>query len=68
MKLKNLPTLTYNHIHICNYRARFYILKHNKTTPSKNNVTKKNWLDDPYLRWSYTHMKEFTLINDVKQS
>ncbi|MDH8000088.1 serine hydrolase domain-containing protein [Bacillus cereus] len=44
----------------------FTYFKHNKTTPSKNNVTKKNWLDDPYLRWSYTHMKEFTLINDVK--
>ncbi|MGG3046434.1 serine hydrolase [Bacillus anthracis] len=46
----------------------FTYLKHNKTTPSKNNVTKKNWLDDPYLRWSYTHMKEFTLINDVKNN
>ncbi|MDD1368907.1 serine hydrolase [Bacillus sp. MHSD17] len=39
-----------------------------KTIPSKNNVTKKNWLDDPYLRWSYTHMKEFTLINEVKNN
>lgn len=46
----------------------FTYFKHNKTTPSKNNVTKKNWLDDPYLRWSYTHMKEFTLINDVKNN
>ncbi len=46
----------------------FTYFKHNKTTPSKNNVTKKNWIDDPYLRWSYTHMKEFTLINDVKNN
>ena len=46
----------------------FTYFKHNKTTPSKNNVTKKNWIDDPYLRWSYTHMKEFTLINEVKNN
>ncbi|MFY0166250.1 serine hydrolase [Bacillus anthracis] len=46
----------------------FTYFKHNKTTPSKNNVTKKNWLDDPYLRWSYTHMKEFTLINEVNHN
>ncbi|PGW16747.1 6-aminohexanoate hydrolase [Bacillus cereus] len=46
----------------------FTYFKHNKTTPSKHNVTKKNWLDDPYLRWSYTHMKEFTLINEVNHN
>ncbi|MEQ3594424.1 serine hydrolase domain-containing protein [Bacillus albus] len=46
----------------------FTYFKHNKTISSKNNVTKKNWLDDPYLRWSYTHMKEFTLINEVKNN
>ncbi|KLA30768.1 serine hydrolase domain-containing protein [Bacillus cereus] len=46
----------------------FTYFKHNKTIPSKNNETKKNWLDDPYLRWSYTHMKEFTLINEVKHN
>lgn len=46
----------------------FTYFKHNKTIPSKNNVTKKNWLDDPYLRWSYTHMKEFTLINEVNNN
>ncbi|TPV41004.1 serine hydrolase domain-containing protein [Bacillus dicomae] len=46
----------------------FSYFKHNKTIPSKNNVTKKNWLDDPYLRWSYTHMKEFTLINEVNNN
>ncbi|MGG1328277.1 serine hydrolase [Bacillus tropicus] len=46
----------------------FTYFKHNKTIPSKNNVTKKNWLDDPYLRWSYTHMKEFTLINEVNHN
>lgn len=46
----------------------FTYFKHNKTIPSKNNVTKKNWIDDPYLRWSYTHMKEFTLINEVKNN
>ncbi|EJS76850.1 serine hydrolase domain-containing protein [Bacillus cereus] len=46
----------------------FTYFKHNKTTPSKNNVTKENWLDDPYLRWSYTHMKEFTLINEVNNN
>ncbi|MGK9485598.1 serine hydrolase domain-containing protein [Bacillus tropicus] len=46
----------------------FTYFKHNKTIPSKNNVTKKNWLDDPYLRWSYTHMKEFTLINKVNHN
>ena len=68
MKLKNLPTLTYTNIHICNYRAWFTYFKQNKTTPSKHNVTKENWLNDPYLRWSYTHMKEFTLVNNVKQS
>ncbi|HFK1527696.1 TPA: serine hydrolase domain-containing protein [Bacillus cereus] len=44
----------------------FTYFKQNKTTPSKHNVTKENWLNDPYLRWSYTHMKEFTLVNDVK--
>ncbi len=38
MKLKKIsPTLTHNHIYICNYRARFYILQTLiKTTPSKN--------------------------------
>ncbi|QWG56835.1 class C beta-lactamase-related serine hydrolase [Bacillus mycoides] len=46
----------------------FTFFKNNKTTPTKANVTKENWLDDPYLRWSYTHMKEFTLINEVKNS
>ncbi|MGG5794217.1 serine hydrolase domain-containing protein [Bacillus cereus] len=46
----------------------FTFLKNNKTTPTKDNVTKENWLDDPYLRWSYTHMKEFTLINEVKNN
>ncbi|MBE7123776.1 serine hydrolase domain-containing protein [Bacillus cereus] len=46
----------------------FTYFKHNRTTPSKDNVTKKNWLDDPYLRWSYTHMKEFTLINEVNNN
>lgn len=46
----------------------FTYFKHNKTTPTKNNVTKKNWIDDPYLRWSYTHMREFTLINEVKNN
>lgn len=46
----------------------FSYFKHNKTIPSKNNVTKKNWLDDLYLRWSYTHMKEFTLINEVNNN
>ena len=46
----------------------FTYFKQNKTTPSKHNVTKENWLNDPYLRWSYTHMKEFTLVNNVKQS
>ena len=44
----------------------FTYFKQNKTTPSKHNVTKENWLNDPYLRWSYTHMKEFTLVNNVK--
>ena len=33
----------------------FTYFKQNKTTPSKHNVTKENWLNDPYLRWSYTH-------------
>jgi len=46
----------------------FTFFKNNKTTPTKDNVTKENWLDDPYLRWSYTHMKEFTLINEVKNN
>ncbi|KFN03783.1 class C beta-lactamase-related serine hydrolase [Bacillus clarus] len=46
----------------------FTFFKHNKTAPSKENVTKENWLNDPYLRWSYTHMKEFTLINEVKNN
>ncbi|PFJ14052.1 6-aminohexanoate hydrolase [Bacillus cereus] len=46
----------------------FTYFKHNKTTPSKHNVTKENWLDDPYLRWSYTHMQEFTLINEVNHN
>ena len=46
----------------------FTFFKHNKTTPTKDTVTKENWLDDPYLRWSYTHMKEFTLINEVKNN
>ncbi|PEV23243.1 serine hydrolase domain-containing protein [Bacillus thuringiensis] len=46
----------------------FTYFKQNKTTPSKHNVTKENWLNDPYLRWSYTHMKEFTLVNDVKNN
>ena len=27
MKLKNLPTLTYTNIHICNYRAWVYLLQ-----------------------------------------
>lgn len=33
----------------------FTYFKQNKTTPTKHNVTKENWLNDPYLRWSYTH-------------
>ena len=46
----------------------FTSFKHIKPIPSKYNVTKNNWLDDPYLRWSYTHMKEFTLINEVNHN
>ncbi|MDT3495884.1 beta-lactamase family protein [Bacillus toyonensis] len=69
MKLKKSPLLLL--ILTCIFVITglgFTYFKHNKTTPSKNNVTKENWLDDPYLRWSYTHMKEFTLINEVKNN
>ncbi|KEK23259.1 serine hydrolase domain-containing protein [Bacillus gaemokensis] len=44
----------------------FTFFKQSKITPSKENVTKANWLQDPYLRWSYTHMKELALTTDVK--
>ncbi|EOA3903240.1 serine hydrolase domain-containing protein [Bacillus cytotoxicus] len=43
----------------------FAFFKHNKITPSKDTVTKENWLQDPYLRWSYTNMKELALIHEV---
>lgn len=44
----------------------FAFFKQNKISPSKENVTKENWLQDPYLRWSYTNMKELALTNEVK--
>ncbi|MBE5106020.1 serine hydrolase [Bacillus thuringiensis] len=69
MKLKKSPLLLL--IITCIFVITglgFTYFKQNKTTPSKNNVTKENWLDDPYLRWSYTHMKEFTLINEVNNN
>ncbi|MDR4151498.1 6-aminohexanoate hydrolase, partial [Bacillus thuringiensis] len=46
----------------------FTYFKHNTATPSNHNVTKEIWLNYPYLRWSYTHMKEFTLVNNVKNN
>jgi len=46
----------------------FAFFKQNKISPSKENVTKENWLQDPYLRWSYTHMKELALTSKVKNS
>ncbi|WP_242214081.1 serine hydrolase [Bacillus cereus group sp. BfR-BA-01383] len=67
MKLKKSPLLLLTFIFVITGLG-FTYFKHNKMTPSKDNVTKKNWLDDPYLRWSYTHMKEFTLINEVNNN
>ncbi|CAI8756066.1 MULTISPECIES: serine hydrolase domain-containing protein [Bacillus] len=46
----------------------FAFFKQNKVPPSKENVTKENWLQDPYLRWSYTHMKELALTSEVKNN
>ena len=46
----------------------FTVFKHNKVTPSKENVTKENWLQDPYLRWAYTHMNELALTSEVKNT
>ncbi|MBO1581434.1 serine hydrolase [Bacillus sp. XF8] len=46
----------------------FVLFKQNKVSPSKENVTKENWLQDPYLRWSYTHMKELALTSEVKNN
>ncbi|PED07181.1 serine hydrolase domain-containing protein [Bacillus pseudomycoides] len=46
----------------------FAFFKQTKVSPSKENVTKENWLQDPYLRWSYTHMKELALTSEVKNS
>ncbi|MGI0532781.1 beta-lactamase family protein [Bacillus pfraonensis] len=46
----------------------FAFFKQNKVSPSKENVTKENWLQDPYLRWSYTHMKELALTSEVKNN
>lgn len=43
----------------------FTAFKQNRMVPSKESVTKKNWLQDPYLRWSYTHMKEIALTKEV---
>ncbi|MDM5186229.1 serine hydrolase [Bacillus sp. DX4.1] len=45
----------------------FAFFKQNKVPPSKQSVTKANWLQDPYLRWSYTHMKELALTKEVKK-
>ena len=36
--------------------------------PTKEDVTKENWLRPPYLRWAYTHMNEFTMTNEVKKA
>lgn len=46
----------------------FAFFKQNKISPSKESVTKENWLQDPYLRWSYTHMKELALTSEVKNN
>ena len=46
----------------------FAFFKQHKISPSKENVTKANWLQDPYLRWSYTHMKELALTSEVKNN
>jgi len=46
----------------------FAFFKQNKVIPSKENVTKENWLQSPYLRWSYTHMKELALTREVKNN
>lgn len=34
----------------------------------KYNVIKENWLNDFYLCWLYIYMKEFILVNDVKNN
>ncbi|PFK43298.1 6-aminohexanoate hydrolase [Bacillus cereus] len=46
----------------------FAFFKQSKISPSKESVTKENWLQDPYLRWSYTHMKELALTSEVQNN
>ncbi|PEZ02220.1 6-aminohexanoate hydrolase [Bacillus sp. AFS018417] len=46
----------------------FTLFKQNKSFSSKQIVTKKNWLKDPYLRWSYTHMREFASTKVVAKN
>lgn len=46
----------------------FTLFKQNKEISSKQTVTKKNWLKDPYLRWSYSHMREFASTKVVAKN
>ncbi|MCM3737833.1 beta-lactamase family protein [Bacillus cytotoxicus] len=44
------------------------LINPNKSFSSKQTVTKKNWLKDPYLRWSYSHMREFASTKVVAKN
>jgi CubicO group peptidase (beta-lactamase class C family) len=69
MKFKKYPLILIVFIFLFILTGMSYTLfKQNKGVSSKQTVTKNNWLQDPYLRWSYSHMREFALTKVVAKN
>lgn len=69
MRLKKIPLILIILIFVCILTGMgFTLFNPNKSFSSKQTVTKKNWLQDPYLRWSYSHMREFASTKIVAKN
>lgn len=69
MRLKKSPLILIILIFLCILTGMgFTLFNPNKSFSSRQTVTKKNWLQDPYLRWSYSHMREFASTKVVAKN
>ncbi|ENQ3079739.1 serine hydrolase [Bacillus cereus] len=69
MRFKKSPLIFIILIFVCILTGiGFTLFNPNKSFSSKQTVTKKNWLQDPYLRWSYSHMRELASTKVVAKN
>ncbi|WP_020061116.1 serine hydrolase domain-containing protein [Bacillus sp. 123MFChir2] len=69
MRFKKSPLIFIILIFMCILTGiGFTLFNPNKSFSSRQTVTKKNWLQDPYLRWSYSHMREFASTKVVAKN